>query len=225
MKKLIVISTLKPNKSPGPDGFPSEWYKSLRGMLLPILVKSFKYTFKEGFLPPFWREASISVIPKEGKDLTESGSYRPISVLNQVYKFFTTILAKWMEEMMTLLIDEHQTGFVWGRQTRDNLRRSLNRIHNLKALPLSMDAEKAFDSVGWECLYKVMERFGFHQNFIQSIKTLYTGSTAQIKVNGSLSNPIYLWRGCNQDCPVSPCLFNLFIEPLAQAISHDMFSQ
>lgn len=104
-------------------------------------------------------------------------------------------MAKRMEEIISFLIDEDQTGFVRGRQTQDNIRRSLHTIehikkHNLKAVLLSMDAEKAFDSVGWEFLYKVMEKFGFHQNFIRCIKTLYTDPIARIKVNGSLSDPI-----------------------------------
>lgn len=63
-----------------------------------------------------------------------------------------------------------------------------------------------------------MEKFGFHEKFIKGIKTLYTSPIARIKVNGSLSGTIYLHRGCRQGCPASPVLFNLFIEPLAQAV-------
>ncbi len=89
-----------------------------------MLYKSFNYTFREGVIPPSWREATISVIPKEGKDLKECGSYRPISVLNQDYKIYAAILTKRMEEMMPLLIDEDQCGFIKGRQTQDCIRRT-----------------------------------------------------------------------------------------------------
>lgn len=88
--------------------------------------------------------------------------------------------------------------------------------NKLTALLVSLDAEKAFDSVSWAFLHKVLERFGFHSNFSNVIRTLYDKSSAQIKINGNLSNTITLHRGSRQGCPISPLLFALYIEPLAQ---------
>lgn len=101
---------LKTNKSPGTDGFPSEWYKIFRTQLTPLLLRSFNHTLKEGELPQSWREAIISVIHKQGKDSKECGSYRPISVLNVDYKLHTSILAKRLETILADIID--QTGFI-----------------------------------------------------------------------------------------------------------------
>ena len=114
---------------------------------------------------------------------------------------------------MPSLIDEDQTGFISNRQTHDNIRRALNIIDQISkgtqsAVLLSLDAEKAFDSVGWDFLFQVMEIFGFSDSLYNS---LYSSPTARIKVNGSLSNQ----RGCRQGCPLSPLPFNFCIEPLA----------
>lgn len=216
-----AISRLKPNKTPGPDGYSSEWYKVFSNELLPSLLKSFNSVLKDFKMPPSWREAIISVIPKEGKDKTVCGSYRPISVLNVDYKLFTAILAKRLEKMLPQLIHTDQTGFVLQRQTHDNIRRSLHILHHihknkLEALLVSLDAEKAFDSVSWAFLYKVLEQMRFHKNFVEIIRTLYSAPSARVKINGHLTDPITLQRGSRQGCPISPLLFCLYIEPLAQ---------
>lgn len=159
-----AIGRLKPNKSPGTDGYTSEWYKSMQEQLGPTLLKTFNGVSQRREIPVSWREAIVSVIPKDGKDKLDCGNYRPISVLNVDYQLFTSILSKRIENILPGVIHLDQTGFIQLRQTQDNIRRTIHIIehvakYKIETALLSLDAEKAFDSVRWSFLYKVLTKF------------------------------------------------------------------
>lgn len=61
-----------------------------------------------------------------------------------------------------------------------------------------------------------MEKMAFPSCFIQCLKAIHAGSRARVKAIGSLSSWFTMTRGTRQGCPLSPLLFTLYLEPLAQ---------
>ena len=86
---------------------------------------------------------------------------------------------------------------------------------------MMLDFQKAFDSLEWNFLYSVLERFNFGHSFIRWVQTLYCDPVAFVKNNGHLSRPIAIQRGIRQGCPVSALLFIIATEILAIAIKQD----
>lgn len=86
---------------------------------------------------------------------------------------------------------------------------------------LSLDAEKAFDRVDWTFLKHVLVEMGFDKSFIEWFEVLYTNPFSRVRVNGHISDPFPLKRGTRQGCCLSPILFAISIEPLAELIRSD----
>lgn len=145
--------------------------------------------------------AHITVLPKPGKDPSLCGSYKPISLLNIDAKLY----AKVLEPDYYLCF---HNGFIPGREAKENASHTISLISHARkssqsTFLLSNNAEKAFDRVNWEFLMSTLSYLGIGTKMMSMIAALYDTLTAQLRINGTLSDPFTLHNGIRQGCPLN----------------------
>ena len=81
-----------------------------------------------------------------------------------------------------------------------------------------VDFSKAFDRVNREVLWEVLLARGVHPKLVELVKDLYTGCQARVAAHGTTSDWFELRTGVRQGCPLSPLLFNVFMDFLARQV-------
>jgi hypothetical protein len=222
LKELnMAINAMKNNKAPGPDGIIVELYKRSE-KLQSILLKVINHLIREKELPHDLKKGLIILLYKKG-DETLLKNYRPITLLNTDYKIITRTLNNRLIKVLKDRIDEDQHAFLPERSIHDNICQiqsllKLADIHQTPGALLFLDQEKAYDRVLHDLIWRTMDAMGFNQNFINIIKSLYSGATSSVSVNGNLSEPIPITRGVRQGDALSCLLYVIAHECLMTAI-------
>jgi len=220
-----VLGKMKKGKAPGSDGLPIEFYLAFWDKLKHLFCIMVSETADEGQLPSSTRHAIISLIHKKG-DRKLLGNYRPISLTNTDYKIIAFVLANRLQGVLNTIIHQDQSGYIKGRYIGNNVRLVLDiyelcELEEREGALLMLDYQKAFDTLEWNFLYKVLSKFNFGNEFISWVKVLYDEPTFAVKNNGWISKKQRMYRGVRQGCPLSALLFVIAVEILGIEIRHN----
>ncbi len=93
--------------------------------------------------------------------------------------------------------------------------------NKLPGILLSIEFEKAFDSLNWKFLYNTLEYLNFGNIFIVYIKIMYQDIESTVVKNGTSEKFFKLQRVVRQGYPLSAHLFITALETLVNKIRND----
>ena len=214
------------DSAPGPDGITYSFLKHFWPLFGPVLAKAWRHSLAINKLAPSHQASYLKLIPKIGKDLKNLSNWRPITLSNTDHKLITKVYSQRLTRAVKGVIGPEQTAYIPGRLINENIRSMISTVdlanseENIDGLLVSLDAKKAFDSVGHDYIRACLKKFGLDR-FIKIFDILYNDLRSDIIINGTVKLGYRILRGVKQGDALSCVLFIMCMEPLIRNIKHN----
>jgi hypothetical protein len=141
----------------------------------------------------------LTLLPKTA-EASKVTDYHPISLIHILGKLLSKVHVNRLTPRLGNLVHINQSAFIKGRFIQDSFRlvqSSAKLLHSRKcaSLLLKIDIAKAFDSMVWPFLLKILGHLGFPKTWRDWISCLLSTSSTRILMNGKPYQKILHARG------------------------------
>ena len=216
-----TLKVLKSGKAPGPDGVLVEYLKLFGMKYENILHKIINNLFTSSIYPRQWHTNFLKPIYKKG-DPHNPDNFRGLAIGSAFSKLFSMILLKRLTIFVNSkkILSPNQIGFSKGHNTSDHIFLMQTLIEKVvkrdkrKLYTAFIDFKKAYDTVDREILFNHLKQLGINGLFLKNITAMYENTKYSIKLKNGYSHALNSNLGLKQGCPLSPLLFNLYIDDI-----------
>ena len=217
---IEAISRLNPKKAAGHDLIGNKAIKELPIKGIALITSIFNATLRLEHFPKAWNISLITLIPKPGKPIYETSSYRPISLLPTLSKLFERMLTNrlllLLEELKTL--PDHQFGFQKQHSTVEQIHRITHIISQTLekkkyCSAVFLDIQQAFDKVWHEGLLYKLKKLLPH-TYYSILKSYLTNRQFMVKYADAITTTFPMEAGIPQGRVLGPLLFSIYTADL-----------
>eukprot|EP00253_Pinus_taeda_P031661 PITA_31661 len=220
---LSAMKSFKKDRSPGPDGWPIEFFIHFYDLFKSDLLRMVEASRMSGNIHSALTSTFIALIPKK-QGSASLHDYRPISLCNSLFKIISKIIAERLKPTLNQFISRNQHAFLKDRNIWDAVAMTQECLfsmatNNTEATIYKIDLKKAYDCVDWSFLRILLAKIGLRSKGIEWVMACVDNVHFSVIINGIPSSFFKAERGLRQGCPLSPLLFILVMNTLSLQIN------
>ena len=195
-----------------------ELFQILKDDAVTVLCSICQQIWKTQQWPQDWKRSVFIPIPKTD-NAKECSNYCTIALISHASKVMLKILQARLQQYMNHELPDVQPGFRKGRGTRDQIanicwiiRKESSRKISTSALLTTPKPLTVWITTNW----KILQEMGIPDHLTCFLRNLYAGQEATVRTRHGTTNRFQIGKGVHQDCTLSPCLFNLYVENITR---------
>ncbi|XP_074297209.1 uncharacterized protein LOC141627911 [Silene latifolia] len=182
------LFSLPKDKSPGPDGYTSQFFRDAWDIVGEEISGAILNFFKTGKLLAQINSTIITLMPKVDRPSSVK-HFRPIACCNVIYKTIYKLICNRLALVLPDIVSRNQGAFVKGSILKNilfcqDLVRLCHRGHVSPRCMFKLDLQKAYDTIEWQFLEQMLAALQFPESFIQMVMCCVTSTTFTLNLNG-----------------------------------------